>query len=104
MVGAGESPRDTNKPVERERRMTKLPKRYSSPPAERDRSASKQSKRDTNKLVGCGKIKSKTPERDKSKRALHAIHKVVALASSSRPPLAGWRISAVWSVCIEQLL
>ena len=34
----------------------------------------------------------------------HAMHKVVALASSSRPPLAGWRISAVWSVCIEQLL
>jgi len=36
--------------------------------------------------------------------ACHAMHKVVALASSSRPPLAGWRISAVWRVCIEQLL
>jgi len=36
--------------------------------------------------------------------ACHAIHKAVALASSSRAPLAGWRISAVWSVCIEQLL
>jgi len=33
--------------------------------------------------------------------ACHAMHKVVALASSSRPPLAGWRISAVWSVCIR---
>ena len=31
------------------------------------------------------------------------MHKVVALASSSRPPLACWRISAVWSVCIDQL-
>jgi len=36
--------------------------------------------------------------------ACHALQKVVALASSSRPPLASWRISAVWSVCIEQLL
>jgi len=36
--------------------------------------------------------------------ACHAMHKVVALASSSRPPLACWRISAVWSVCIEQWL
>jgi len=34
----------------------------------------------------------------------YAMHKVVALASSSRPPLACWRISVVWSVCIEQLL
>ena len=32
--------------------------------------------------------------------ACHAMHKV----SSSRPPLACWRISSVWSVCIEQLL
>ena len=36
--------------------------------------------------------------------ACHTMHKVVALASSSRPPLAGWRIAEVWSVCIEQLL
>ena len=36
--------------------------------------------------------------------ACHVMHKVVALASSSRPPLACWRISAVWSVCVEQLL
>jgi len=36
--------------------------------------------------------------------ACHAMHKVVALTSSSRPPLACWRISAVWSVCIEQWL
>jgi len=35
--------------------------------------------------------------------ACHAMHKVVALAFSWRPSLAGW-ISAVWSVCIEQLL
>jgi len=27
--------------------------------------------------------------------ACHAMHKVVALASSLRQPLAGWRISAV---------
>ena len=33
--------------------------------------------------------------------ACHAMHKVVALASSSRSPMACWRISAVWSVCIE---
>jgi len=32
--------------------------------------------------------------------ACHAMHKVVALASSLRPPLVGWRISAV----IEQFL
>jgi len=36
--------------------------------------------------------------------ACHVMHKVVALASSSRPLLASWRISAVGSVCIEQLL
>ena len=36
--------------------------------------------------------------------ACHAMHKVVALASSSRPTLTCWRISAVWSVCIDQLL
>jgi len=34
----------------------------------------------------------------------HAMHKVFALTSSSQPPLAWWRISAEWSVCIEQLL
>jgi len=36
--------------------------------------------------------------------ACHAMHKVVALASTSRLSLTGWRISTVWSVCIEQLL
>ena len=34
----------------------------------------------------------------------HAMHKVVDLASSLRQPLTGWRISAVYSVCLELLL
>jgi len=36
--------------------------------------------------------------------ACHAMHKVVGLASSLRQPLGSWRISAVQSICIEQLL
>jgi len=36
--------------------------------------------------------------------ACHTMHKFVALASSYQQPLACWRISAVWSVCIELFL